>query len=161
MRDESLGLARHLGFAAVVLFALAGCSSDPSAYDGRSACGVKTSLVTSVLGTDRFEVSDSGEELPLELDSPGYRCVVEGKDDLQLDVSAELKAADPIETLPDSATPFTHGNGHGVILASGAAWSCGKAYVVANVRAASEKPSPHELKELITALADEVGCVGA
>lgn len=149
-----------LATTAALLLALGGCSSDLPAYDGRSACSVKTSLVTSVLGTDRFEVSDSGEEPPLELDSRGYRCVVEGKDDSQLDVSADLKAADPIEAMPDSATPFTHGNGHGVILASGAAWSCGKAYVVANVRAASEKPSADELEALITALADEVGCAG-
>jgi hypothetical protein len=149
-----------LAATATLLLSSGGCSSGPSAYDGRSACGVKTSLVTSVLGTDRFEVSHSDATLPLELDSRAYRCVVEGSDDAQLDVSADLKAADPIESMPASATPFTHGDGHGVILASGAAWSCGKVYVVANVRGASGKPTANDLKEFIVALADEVGCAG-
>jgi hypothetical protein len=146
--------------SALLLLSLSSCSSGPDEYEGRSACGVKTAIVTSVLGTDRFEVSDSdGGPLPLELDSPRYSCLVEGSDDAQLDVSADVKAVDPIETMPESATAFSHGGGHGVLLASGAAWSCGKTYVVANVRAASDKPTADRLKGLITALADEVGCV--
>jgi hypothetical protein len=149
-----------LAATATLLWALSGCSSGPPTYDDALACGVKASLVTSALGTDHFEVTDESGELPLELDSPGYRCVVEGRDDAQLTVSADLKATDPIETMPDSATPFTYANGHGVLLPSSAAWSCGKAYVVANARAASAKPSKDELKDLITALADEVGCPG-
>ena len=148
--------------SALVLLSLSSCSSGPDAYKGRSACGVKTALVTSVLGTDHFDVSDSGGgSLPLELDSPRYRCLVEGSDDARLDVSADVKADDPIETMPESATPFSHAGGHGVLLASGAAWSCGKSYVVANVRAASDKPSAADVKALITALADEVGCAGS
>jgi hypothetical protein len=156
MTRTPLSLAATLA----VLLPLFACSSSPPAYDGRTACSVKTSLVTSTLGTDHFEAGDASGALPLELDSPGYRCVVEGRDDAQLNVSADLKASDPIEDVPETATPFTHGHGHGVILASGAAWSCGKAYVVLNARSVSGTPTARELKRLITALADEVGCAG-
>ena len=156
MTRTPLALAATL----TVLLPLTACSSGPPVYDGRSACGVKTSLVTSALGTDHFEVGDSSGALPLRLDSPGYRCVTKGTDDARLDVSADLKATDPIDTMPDSATPFTYGGGRGVVLPGSAAWSCGKTYVVANVRAASGKPSTDSLKELITALADAVGCTG-
>lgn len=98
-------------FAALVLIAMiagtAGCGARPPQYHEATACGVNSTLVEAIIGSDRFYVAVDGSELPLQhstVDVQRHVCeIYEEKDGPALiEVSYSLLGAGTIEGVDES-----------------------------------------------------------
>lgn len=150
---------------------LTGCGRDIAEYTGSQACGVETSTIVDLIGTQNFRVSPSTVGLPIDDAGAVYRCSLDFRDDVRADLTVEITSEDQlgIDTSKDAVakiSPFDVVDGQGVggvypqdpehdAIVS-ALWVCGA--VTGRIRATVEDWNETSARTLTEQLAQAAGC---
>lgn len=167
-RHRAVGPVSTLA-AAALLLAVTACQDDGEGRQAASCSGVAPRTISAILGTEDFEVEESGPfphtdvldvENPDGPDQENWTCVVRIDDDavLQIDAGLVSRTHEDIDYEGRDGR-FGYRGGSGNIAETEASWLCHHLMFYVQGPEFSEMPFPRpDMAAMLVSLADASGC---